>query len=57
MADDRRDEIDIDREAHALCHALLVRVDTDLDVEHEIVHKHPVRDVGFMGYTLWCGPP
>jgi hypothetical protein len=44
-----RDEIDIDREAHALRHALLVRVDADLDVEHEIVHEHPVRDVGFMG--------
>src|SRR5262249_45567654 len=49
---DRRDQIDIYGEAHALGHALLVGVDADLDVEHEVVHEDAVHDLGPAGRAL-----
>ena len=40
-----RDHIDIDGETHPLGDALLVGIDTDLDVEHEAVHENAVNDL------------
>src|SRR5262249_11644561 len=51
---DRRDQIDIYGEAHALGHALLVGVDADFDVEHEVVHEDAVHDLDLAGRRdLW----
>ncbi len=51
-----RDHIDIDGETHALGDALLVGIDTDLDVEHEIVHEHAVKDLRLRQTQAWARP-
>ena len=42
-----RHDLDVDREARALGDALLMGIDADLGIEHEIVHEHAV--VGRVG--------
>ena len=49
--------VDIDGEAHALGDALLMRVDADLDVEHEVVHEDAVEGLGLAPRELRRGPP
>ena len=51
------DQFDIDGEAHALGDALLIGIDADLDVEHEVVHEDAVGDFRLVQRRSWAPRP